>query len=216
MFVYPEKAPFNKLLPKIKIYANAKPSKKVKAMFVSQVKEIVWKYKLAQDTVNLPPRDGFREIQIFEIALKGPELGSEVLRVIDKAIPYPIFYQLRYKDRVKRVAAYKRPAADSSDKWVTADYFETDWQENSGQAKPLPITLDLKGLYEQMLLHYIEQPIRPVETLGSLVERVGSIRKIRRELKTLEARMKREKQFNRRVDLNVQLRALQEQLKKLQ
>ena len=200
------------MLPKIKIYTNAKPSKLVKAKFVSQIGEIVWKYKLSPETTNLPARDGFTEIQVFEIALKEPELDSGVLIAIDKAIPYPILYRLLYKGRVKRVAAYKRPAADNSDKWLTETYFETDWTDAIVPAIPLPVALDLKVLYEQMLFAYIDLPPRTGENLDVLVERIRMIRKCRRDLRALEAKMNSEKQFNRKVELNAQARSLNAQL----
>jgi hypothetical protein len=215
MFNCPVKAEFNRILPKIKIYANAGPSKKVKAMFVEQVEEIVWKYKLSRDTVNLPPRDGYTEIQIFEISLKETELAPEVLRVIDRAIPYPIFYRLRHGDLVKRVAAYKRPAADST-KWVLGTYFETGWSDAGDADSPLPVALDIKSLYEQMLFAYIDLPPRSGESLEDLVLRIGQIRKLQRELKALKVKMNKEKQFNRKVELNAHARTLQARLDKLQ
>lgn len=215
MFIYPAKAAFNRVLPKTKIYANSKPSKLIKDKFVSQISEIVWKYKLSPDTTNLPTRDGFTEIQIFEIDLKEPELGTDVLAVIDKAIPYPIFFQLRYDDQVKGVAAYKRPAEDGSGTWVIEEYFETGWTAATKPATPLPVALDLKALYEQMLLTYID--LLPIngESLTSLVERIRQIRKYRRDLKALEAKMNSEKQFNRKVELNAKVRSLQSQLTEL-
>jgi hypothetical protein len=209
MFIYPSKAAFNRVLPKAKIYANAKTSKSIKEKFVSQIGEIVWKYKLSSDTTNLPPRDGFTEIQIFEIILKEPDLAPEVLCVIDKVIPYPIFFRLRYEEQVKGVAAFKRPAADSTGKWVIEEYFETDWADATTPAIPLPVALDLKALYEQMLFAYINLPPRNGETLESLVERVRLTRKYRRELKALEVKMKSEKQFNRKVELNAKVREMQ-------
>ena len=210
--MYPEKAKFNRVLPKIKIYTNSKPSKSVKARFVSQISEIVWKYKLSPETINLPARDGFTEIQVFEITLKEPELDSDVLIAIDKAIPYPILYRLLYEGRVKRVAAYKRPAADSSGKWLTETYFETDWTDDIIPAIPLPVALDLKVLYEQMLFAYIDFPPRTGEDLDVFVERVRMIRKCRCDLRALETKMKSEKQFNRKVDYNAQVRGLNAQL----
>ena len=94
------------------------------------------------------------------------------------------------------MSAYKRPAADSSGKWLTEDYFETNWQNLSSPALSLPVALDLKTLYEQMLAVYIGIPPRPGENLESLVERVRSIRKCQRELHLLTSKMSREKQFN--------------------
>lgn len=125
MFIYPAKAAFNRVFPKTKLYANAKPSKSIKEKFVSQISEIVWKYKLAPDTTNLAARDEFTEIQIFDILLKDPELSIDVLSVIDKAIPYPIFFQLCYAEQIKGVAAFKRLAADGSAKWLVDEYFAT-------------------------------------------------------------------------------------------
>jgi hypothetical protein len=215
VFAYPEKAAFNRVLPKTKIYANAKPSRSIKGKFVSQIREIIWKYKLSPDTTNLAARDGYTEIQIFEIDLKEQELGTDVLAVIDKAIPYPIFFQLRYDSQVKGVAAFKRPAEDGSGTWVIEEYFETGWSDVSTPATPLPIALDLKALYEQMLFTYIDLPPCNGETLASLVERVRQIRNYRRELKALEAKMNSEKQFNRKVELNSKVRNLQSQLSAL-
>lgn len=212
MFTYPAKAAFNRVLPKTKLYANAKLSKSIKNKFVSHISEIVWKYKLSPDTTNLPTRDGFTEIQVFEIILKVPELSTEILGVIDKAIPYPIFFRLRYEDRVKGVAAYKRPAVNGSEKWLIEEYFETDWTDVTATAKHLPVALDLKALYEQMLFAYIDLPPRDGETLESLVERVRQIRKYRRELLALEAKMNCEKQFNRKVQLNAEVRSLESQV----
>lgn len=216
MFIYPAKAEFNRLLPKAKIYANAKVSKSVKEKFVRQVSEIVWKYKLSPDTTNLAARDGFTEIQIFEITLKEPELANEVLTVIDKAIPYPIFFLLRYEEKVKGVAAYKRPAADGSGKWLFEEYFETGWSDVTIPATPLPVVLDLKGLYEQMFMAYIDLQPRAGETLDSLVERVKEIRKCRRELSALEGKMNSEKHFNRKVELNARVREMQVRFRELQ
>jgi len=212
VFIYPAKAEFNRVLPKIKIYTNSKPSKSVKAKFVSQISEIVWKYKLSPETTNLAARGGFTEIQVFEITLKGPDLATDVLMTIDKAIPYPIFYRLLHEGLVKRVAAYKRPAADSSGKWLTGTYFETDWKDTTAPAMLLPVALNLKALYEQMLLAYIDLPPRSDEKLDVLVERVRMIRKCRRDLRALEEKMKSEKQFNRKVGLNAHVRDLNAQL----
>lgn len=215
MFAYPAKAEFNRAIPKVKIYAAAKPAKSVRDRFVAQVDEIVWRYKLSPETVNLPARSGFTEIQTFDIILRQPEVDRAVLSAIDRAIPYPIFYRLLYEGRIKRVAAWKRPAVDSSVKWVTEHYFETGWKKDTAPSLPLPIALDIKSLYEQMLFAYIELPRREGERLGELAERVETVRRHRRDLQILQAKIKSEKQFNRKVELNAQARELKAQLKKL-
>ncbi len=213
MFAYPAKAAINRPVPKTKLYANAKPTKAVKDKFVAQIGEIVWKYKLSPETINLAARDGFTEIEVFEIILKEPELVTEVLSVIDKAIPYPIIFQLRHDRRVKSVAAYKRPAQDGTGAWVIEEYFETGWTDIDTPAAPLPVALDIKSLYEQMIFALIDLPPRNGEALESVVERVRQSRKYRRELRALEGKMNGEKQFNRKVEMKRQIREIEQRLK---
>lgn len=212
IFIYPSQALYNRPVPKTKIYAHARPRKSVKEKFVAQVGEIIWKYKLSPQTTNLTARDGYSEIQVFEIALRQQELGNDVLTAIDRAIPYPIIFHLVYDKRVKSVAAYKRPAQDGTDGWVLEDYFETDWLAADAPALPLPVALDIKLLYEQMMKAYIDLPIRSGESMAALVERVRLMKQYQRELRALEAKMNSEKQFNRKVDLNAHIRELNHQI----
>ena len=86
-FDYPTGSAFGRVLPKNKIYEHAKASSKLKNLFVRQVDKIVWKYKLATETINIPAKKSVPEIQIFSITLKTGELHEDVLRSIDKAIP---------------------------------------------------------------------------------------------------------------------------------
>jgi hypothetical protein len=216
MFEYPKKAEFNRVLPKSKIYAHAKPSRSVRDRFVSQVNEIVWKYKLSPETVNLPARQGIYEIQVFVLILKTAELAEDLLRTIDKAIPSPIFFQLTFDGRVKCAAAYKRPTDAGAARSVVDTYFEMPWQPVTVARPPLPVALDLASLYEQMLRRHIPVPSRPGEPLDAQVERVKQIRTKEIECIRLEARLSREVQFNRKVELNASLRLRRTELAQLQ
>ena len=215
MFEYPKQAEFNRIVPKAKIYAFAKPTRAVRNRFVSQVAEIVWKYKLSPETVNLPARQGIQEIQIFSIALKTGELAEDVLRAMDRAIPSPIFFDLTFDNRVKFAAAYKRPGLANASKPVVDDYFETVWQPSGIARPPLPVALDLAGLYEQMLRVLLPVPPRPGEPMQGQVERARLIRMKENECRRLETRIRQELQFNRKVEINAELRRSTAELNQL-
>lgn len=215
LFAYPEQAAFGRILPKTKVYEHTKLTKTIRTKFINQIERIVWQYKLAPETINLPSRRSAPEIEIFVITLKTPEIGSEVLRAIDNAIPFPIIYELVFGRRVKVVAAFKRPSEADSTKWVTNVYFESDWQRVNGDRKPLPVAVDVAGLYEQILRELMVVPPRPDETITQQVERVGLIRSKQYERALLEKRLRNEKQFNRKVDLNAQLRGLDKEIEAL-
>lgn len=215
MFLYPKQAAFGKVLPKSKIYQYARPTKRMQQLFVDQVSRIIWQYKLSPETVNLPPRPGVPEIHIFTIELKTGELDEGVLRCIDKAISFPIFYELVVEDRVKEMAAYKRPSDADSSKWVVGDYFDTEWQPSDTERDPLPVSLDLARLYEQMLRQLMPFAARDGESLKAHVERLTAARSKETQCRKLEARLEREKQFNRKVELNAELRTIKNELEAL-
>ena len=97
MFQYPERTRKDRILPKNKVYGNAQPSNAVRRHFVSQVEQIVWRNVLISETVNLPGRDGIEGIQVFEVALKTGELKEDVLRSLDRAIPWRLFFELTFQ-----------------------------------------------------------------------------------------------------------------------
>lgn len=212
MFAYPKKAEFNRVVPKNKIYGYAKPGRRVQAQFVDEVDQIVWRYKLAPETINVPSRGYVHEIQIFDLTLKQEDVSEDVLRTIDKTITHPIFYQIHHAKRVRFAAAFKRPNEADTDKWVVSDYFITDWQPVSTTSPTLPVALDMNALYDQMLRAHITTPARQGETLRVQVERIGQIRQMEREAVQLEAQMHQKKQFNRKVELNAQLRKLKSEI----
>lgn len=215
LFQYPKQAAFGRVVPKSKIYEHGRASSALKKLFVDQVAKIVWKYKLSTDTINLPSRPAAPEIQVFEVVQKVATVKEDVFRCIDSAISFPIFFELVYEDRVQGKVAYKRPSEADSKKWVVDIYFETDWQPTDVERTPLPVALDLEGLYDQMLRKQISLPARPSESVHDQVARCREIRVKERDAGKLEARMNREKQYNRKVDMNGQLRELNNAIKAL-
>ncbi len=215
LFDYPKSAAFGRVLPKNKIYEHGSPSTAVKDLFVRQVERITWQYKLAPETINLSSTRAVPEIQIFHIYLRTGELKEDVLRCIDQEIHFPIIFELHYEDQVKSIAAYKRPNETDSSKWVLSGYFETSWLSSGTQRTPLPIVLDLEVLYARLLSPLQPFQSRAGEGLEAFVARMELIRYRQRELEKCKSRLRKEKQFNRKVEINAELRALKQELKNL-
>lgn len=221
MFQYPERSRKDRILPKNKVYGSAQPSNAVRQRFVNQVEQIIWRNLLIPETVNLPSRDGVDGIQIFEIALKTGELKEDVLRSLDRVIPWRLFFELTFNGQVRFAAAYKRTSDGSSGAPVVEDYYLTPWQPAMTPRLALPVALDLAALYEQMLFRHMDaSPMaissRPGESVADAVERCKAIRARQRERRRLEAALRRERQFNRKVEINAALRRCQDDLAALE
>lgn len=215
LFAWPKKAAFGRVVPKRKIYEHVAVGSTLKERFVQQVEQINWAYKLAPETVNLPATSAVTEIQVFRISLKGAGLDQDVLKAIDRAIPFPLIFELGFEQLVQVAACHKRPSESDANKSVTSDYFTTAWMSTDTPCSPMPIALDLAALYEQLLHQLIPLASRSGEGLSALVERVAQMRSKQREVDQTQARLSREKQFNRKVEINTQLRRLKTELEEI-
>ena len=215
LFTWPLQASVARPVAKAKIYAHAKPTAALRGLFVEQVESITWAYKLAPESTNLPAKPDVPEIEVFEIALKLPDVSHSVLRCIDKAIPFPILFVLRYGGHSQPVAAYKRPSDAASGQWVVGDYHAAPWQKDDLSRPGLPVALDLQGLYEQLLRQHLAVSARSGESLRDQLDRLSRLEAKQAAAAKLESHLAQEKQFNRKVELNSALRTLREEMKNL-
>ncbi len=218
LFDYPPQASFEKVLPKNKIYAHASPGRRVQRHFTDQIGKIVWQYKLAPETVRLAARQEIEEIQIFRVTLKegiGESLSLDVLTCIDKAIPFPLVFELLDGERIRVAAAYKRQNEADRTKWVLGEYFFSEWYPVDSKRAALPVAVDLAALYRELLRRLMPHPPREGESLRDHAERVCRIKVLQREQEKLRVRLGREPQFNRKVEINQGVRAVQTELEQL-
>ena len=216
---YPTQAAFGRVLPKNKIYEHSGANTRLQRLFVEQVEQIVWQYKLAPETINLPVRPGVPEIQIFSIQLKSTELHEDVLRCIDGAVQFPILFELNQgqgdQAKTRVVAAYKRPSDADASRWVLSSYYATDWMPATIARIAMPLVLDMGYLYAALLQNLLPLPARPQESLLEWVARVELVATKRREVEKTQARLAKEKQFNRKIEINTALRQLKTELQEL-
>lgn len=220
---YPARTRVGRVVPKSRIIVAGTSGRRVRDQLTTQVARITWQYKLAPETLNLKGKKAVPEIQVFRLALKSTGVNEalpvEVLKCIDRAIGFPMIFELTSscgdgaaRDAIRVAATYKRPSEADASKWVIDDYFATDWLWADTPRAPLPVALDLPRLYEQLLRELLPIQARPSESMAVLAARHGRVAAMRRECRRLEARIQREKQFNRKVELNRRLRELKVEL----
>ena len=94
LYRWPEAAKFGRRVPKEKFYEQTTVNTAVREKFISDVQRITWAYKLAEATINLPGTTAVPEVQVFTIDSKATDVGEPILNAIDKAIPFPIIFEI--------------------------------------------------------------------------------------------------------------------------
>lgn len=212
LFAYPKNAAFGRVLPKNKVYQHSGLSRKMQAAFVDQIDQINWAFKLAPETTNLPATTQVSEIQLFRVRLRTREISEGTLSAIDKAVAFPIIFELMHGDHVRVMAAHKRPSDADSAKWVISPYLAGEWVAADSERQALPVALNMGALYEGLLAPMMPAAVKEAlaadakPDLRQQMERVEALKSKEAQIAKMEARLAREKQFNRKVEINARLR----------
>ena len=177
--------------------------------FSAQVESIRWRNKIFVETINLEKGNYVNEIDIIEVQLRAEAFDEKILRLLARAIPNHIIFVLSRDGLYRLCAAFQDGSLDKN-------FFYTDWTLED------ELTLCLNGLtldevYENFIRQILgaELAARAGESLRDFVERYNQIMKISRKIDALRRKIRSEKQFNRRLEMDGELKILLAELERL-
>lgn len=216
MLGLPKSTEFNKRIPKQKFYDNLNISPSLKQSFIDNIKVIYWTNKIAASTVNLAEGKYVTEIEVFKVRLNSPVLDEAVLKQIDQEIPYHILFILEYDDKFQAWIGYKEVARSGASAFKVNKYYHTEWNPEEN----LPVRLEglsLDAAYENFVRQIAGQVLNSDqgESLKQSVERDEQAEGIKKQIDKLQVKIRREKQLNRQVQMNKELKILKKKLEDL-
>ena len=214
IFVLPKSTEFNKRIPKQKFYDKLDISPALKKIFVEQVKVIYWKNKIAASTTNLAAGTDVTELEVFEVRLSSPVLDDSLLRQIDKEIPYHILFLLEYQGKYQAWIGYKEAAASGNKAFKVNGYYHTEWLAED----ELPLKLEglnVDAVYENFVRQIAGDKLKTEaagESLKESVARDEQKQALQKQIATLQAKIRKEKQLNKQMQMNTELKKLKKEL----
>lgn len=216
MLGLPKSTEFNKRIPKQKFYDNLIVTPALKKVFIDQIKTIYWRNKIAASTTNLAPGTAVTELEVFEVKLNNQLLDDSFLRQIDKEIPYHILFILEYEGKYKAVIGYKEESGVNAAFKVNR-YYSTEWMDEN--ALPLKLEgLSVDSVYENFVRQIAGDALAAStsgETLKESVDRDEKRQALVAQIAKLQKKIKSEKQLNKQMELNGQLKKLKKELEVL-
>ena len=217
MLGLPKSTEFNKRIPKQKFYDNLTVSPTLKRSFVDQIRIVYWANKIAPSTLNLAEGKNVTEIEVFHIRLNQETLDENVLKQIDREIPYHILFILEQDGRYKAVIGYKEAAGSGKAAFKVDRYYQTEWMPE----EELPVHLDglnIDAVYENFVRQIagdVLQAATPQESLKESVARDDRRDALQKQINKLQAKIRKEKQLNRQMEMNAELKKLRRELEEL-
>ena len=222
MLSLPKSTEFNRRIPKQKFYDNLSVTPEIKRVLVEQISAIYWRNKLATTTLNVGRSEKVIELEIFEIKLNQPSLDLRVLQLIDKEIPYHILYLLEYKSKYQAWIGYKESSVAKAETFKVNKYYHTEWLP----LEEIHIRLDglhMDSIYDSFIRQVAGErldfnknnAVGAKSSIKDAIEHDCLRQKLIKQITALESKMNNEKQFNRKMKLNAEIKSLKQELEEL-
>ncbi|KXZ40184.1 protein of unknown function [Alkalithermobacter thermoalcaliphilus JW-YL-7 = DSM 7308] len=211
-------------------YENANLSTTDKSLFTDTINKIIWLYCLKPETINIPAyKDEVREypeIEVIEVILNKEYGLNRIAEIIMRTIPYPMLLIFKLEDKIQFYVAHQRINQSDSSRNTIDELVFTDWLEsksvlfNKLDIKKMRFT-NLYTLYSDIvdaISIFNLSSIMPTDnniTGKEAREIAAKIEEIEQKTISLRSKLKKETQFNRKMELNIEIKRLEQNKNKL-
>lgn len=211
-------------------YENADLSTSDKSLFTDTINKIIWLYCLKPETINIPAyKDEAREyseIEVIEVLLHKEYKLNRIAEIIMRTIPYPMLLIFKLEDKIQFYVAHQRTNQSDSSKNIIEEVIATDWLASDSS---LLTKLDIKQMrFTNLYILYSDivdaisiynisfvLPTNGNITGAEARELSAKIEEIEVQINSLRAKLKKESQFNRKMELNIEIKRLEQNKNKL-
>jgi hypothetical protein len=232
----PDEALVDQRVSKKLLLEQGAPTAADKRQIQDGIEELTWVAALKATNIGVPAFvDDVREyleIAVLTVALRPTAKPPRLTELIHRAIPYPLVLIAEHRDAISLSLAHKRWSQGEAGKVVIEDVrqvplnLDTPASEETSFLAGLAVSglpaRDLFALYQGLLERMAAlEAARITGTFAppDSTERASAVRvgldihaRLKRDLAILRARADKEKQLNRRVELNLEIKRLEAEL----
>lgn len=232
----PPQARIDQRIPKKLLLEQGAPTSTDKRLIQDGIEELIWVAALKPTSIGVPifkdEEREYLEIAVLTAELRAGIKAARLLELLHRAIPYPVLLLVKEADSqtVMLSLAHKRFAQNEAGKTVVESIHGTliDLSATTAPAFQQAIALsalprqDMFALYEGWLTCLVAWEascltgtfLLPDSAANSRLihSALNSIAELTKELSSLRASASKEKQINRRVELNLHIKRLESEI----
>lgn len=208
---FPSTTIVNKPVPKNAFYGRSTDSS-LREFLTREFESIVWLYKLTPTTLNVEDGEYVHEIDVFYCKMKEDKYSIKPFCTMDGLLPRHTIFIIAYGGKFDLLMHPKEMSlVKGEQKWKCGiSELKHDIQINSN-------TLNIQGqsmdaVYNGLLSQISGLTASTKEEYKEQVEVRKQIEKLQKQVVALQKRIKAEKQFNRQMELNAEVRQLRKEM----
>lgn len=225
----PVAARIDRVVPKKQFYDNGNLSPADKKLF-NHVEKIYWRYALKRETTYIQPlcdeEKYYPEIEVLAVKLKEEKQLNRLSELIMRTIPYPMLLFFTLKNKVRLYMGILRQSQANSERMTLVAIESTEWLvENANFWQTIALkkmmTANFCALYEAWFdaiskSRLTAWNVDTTEMSGDEArEKIQRLNAIEKEMSKLRNQMKKESQFNRKMEINTWLQNLKREKNEL-
>ena len=231
---FPEKALADKKVFKKAFYENAGLTKQQVELFKNDVDEVRWYYALKQDNINISGYKNdevdYQEVQVIGAVLRSDKYAHSIAEIIQKAIQYPVILMIEHVGKVTFNVAFKRINKADTSKSVVDEIYNSGWLgDQNNTEKEFLDSIKIKNLsftnFYEFYRDFVDRvklfcvceykknyEYKDRETTHRLFDAYLKIKELESQRIGLKREIKGESDFARKVNLNVGIKNIEEQM----
>lgn len=208
---FPSTTIVNKPVPKNAFYGRSNDSS-LREFLTREFEGIIWLYKLVPATLNVEDGDNVHEIDIFYCKMKENGYSIKPFCAMDELLPRHTIFIIEYGEKFDLLMHHKE---------MSIVHGEQKWKCGVSELKhDIRIdanTLNIQGqsmdaVYNCLLSQISGLSVSSKEEYKEQVELRNHIEILQKQIAALQKRIKAEKQFNRQMELNAEVRKLKKEI----
>lgn len=209
---FPASSFVDRLIPKVQFVKASSSPTAIRTLLADEFEQIRLLYVLRPDTINVANGNEVKEIDVFFFQCKTDHYSINPFCGLDDLIPRHTIYIIQHGNSFDLLMQHKRRTVVSGNvKWVR----EVSRLLTNVNLDDTPLRidgLDLDRVYFNFFSQMSGYRIDNSDAISEIQEIETQLAKMKRELETLQKRVRNEKQFNRQIELNSQARKLKREI----
>lgn len=205
---FPSTCIVDKTVPKNAFWQKVSNPASLKDLLTQEFQSITWLYKLTAQTLNVKDGNFVHEIDVFHCLMKSDHYSINPFCAMDRLLPRHTLFIIEYGESFDFIMHHKEK---------TVSNCETTWR--CGTTEMLryvdmgKTTLRIEGqsmdvVYYNLLAQVSDLAVRCQAEYEEKTELRRKLRQIEKQIVSLQSSIRKERQFNRQVEMNSEARKL--------
>ena len=199
MYGLPQRTEINKPLHKTKVFEKFDLTASQRDSFDADISRMFITHVVAESTIpTIKAGKEIADFYVIEVSLKRHEYAPKNIELLAKFIPRKILFVLHFEEKAQLAIHHTKLICST---WQQCDTLN------------IPLTgLDLDAVWENIVATIGSITVQEGNTLTEQIKSDEQKSKLQKQIQLLQQKLNKEKQYNKQIEINAEIKRLKKQL----